>query len=108
MKPRWFQKRGNKVQTKPIISTAKVRGLIKKNGINYVDATRSFHSSIATGIHVWQLSDSIYFQAFGFNQSEKIQANLSKFIAVIEAEGFAVRATGGIHNTHEIVAKVGA
>lgn len=52
---------------KPVISTAKVRGLIKKNNIWYVDATRRLYPSSAAGLSVWQLCDNVYVRAFGKN-----------------------------------------
>lgn len=94
---------------RPIVSTAKVRGMIKKNGIKYVDATGRYHSSIYQGISVWQLCDSVYFRAFGFNDEATIAKNLEKFTEVLDAEGFAVEThDNGFITTYEIVAKVGA
>ena len=49
---------------KPVISTAKVRGIIKKNDIWYVDATRRLYGS-TSGLSVWQLGNSVYVRAFG-------------------------------------------
>ena len=77
----------------PVISTAKVRGLIKKNGINYVDATRRMYPSIARGVSVWQLSDSVLFQVYG-HSTENIEAIQKQFTDVLAAEGFAVKSFG--------------
>ena len=90
----------------PIVSTAKVRGMIKKNGISYVDGTRKWYPSIANGINVWQLCNSVYFRVYGFQETETIAKNLEKFISVLDAEGFTIKSSSS--NTYEIVAKVGA
>jgi hypothetical protein len=74
----------------PVISTAKVRGLIKKNGIGYVDATRRLYPSIAYGVSVWQLCDNVYFEVYGGFQKEKIQKTFQEFEAVLNKEGFGV------------------
>ena len=52
---------------RPVISTAKVRGLIKKNKISYVDAIGRLYPSIHSGLSVWQLCDKVYVRAFGKN-----------------------------------------
>jgi len=80
--------RGNK----PVISTAKVRGLIKKNGISYVDATRRNYPSIAYGVSVWQLCNSVLFKVYGYQYNEvERQEILKKFTEVLAQEGFAVK-----------------
>lgn len=73
----------------PVISTAKVRGLIKKNDINYVDATRRLYPSIARGISVWQLCDSILFQVYGKDIAQVNEIE-QKFANILAAEGLAV------------------
>ena len=79
----------------PVISTAKVRGLIKKNGIGYVDATRRFYPSIAYGVSVWQLCDNVYFEVYGGLKEEKIQKTFQEFEAVLNKEGFGVEKGSG-------------
>jgi hypothetical protein len=78
------------MRNRPVISTAKVRGLIKKNGINYVDATGRLYPSIHSGVSVWQLCDSIYFKVYGHGESARAQEILEKFTAVLAAEGLSV------------------
>lgn len=95
-------------RNKPIVSTAKVRGMIKKNGIGYVDASGKYYGAIYSGIHVWQLCDNVYFQVFGFRKSETIAKNLEKFTAVLEKEGFGIEKTNSASTTFKIVEKVGA
>jgi len=85
----------------PVVSTAKVRGLIKKNGINYVDATRRYHPTIAVGVNVWQLCDSVYFQVFGYGSESKENEIYQKFVGVLANEGLAVHK--GSHGVYEIV-----
>ena len=80
--------RGNR----PVISTAKVRGLIKKNGIGYVDAVRRNYPSIASGVSVWQLCDHVLFKVYGYDYNEvKRQEILEKFTEILAQEGFAVK-----------------
>jgi hypothetical protein len=79
----------------PVISTAKVRGLIKKNGIGYVDATRRLYPSIAYGVSVWQLCDNVYFEVYGGFQKEKIQKTFQEFEAALNKEGFGVEKGSG-------------
>lgn len=93
-------------RNRPVVSTAKVRGMIKKNDINYVDATRKYYPTIANGVHVWQLCDSVYFRVFGYGEDARIQNNLEKFIAILDAEGFTVKSSS--NNSYQIVAKIGA
>ena len=92
----------------PVISTAKVRGLIKKNGMSYVDATRRLYPTIATGISVWQLCDSIYFQVYGYCDGDKMQINFDKFASILDEAGFAIKEGRQLHDSHQIIAKVGA
>jgi hypothetical protein len=74
----------------PIISTAKVRGLIKKSGIDYVDATRALYGySYARGINVWQLCDSIYLRPYGSEEQQneyiaKLNVALAEFDLVVK------------------------
>lgn len=74
----------------PVISTAKVRGLIKKNNIGYVDATAKYYPFIAYGVNVWQLCDNVYFKVYGGYEEEKIQKTLQEFEAILNKEGFEV------------------
>lgn len=75
----------------PVISTAKVRGLIKKSGIDYVDATRALYGySYARGINVWQLCDSIYLRSYGSQEQQneyiaKLNVALAELGLVVEA-----------------------
>ena len=80
-------------KNRPVISTAKVRGMIKKNNIGYVDAVGKFYPSIHTGINVWQLCDDVYFRVYGFCKSETITENLEKFATVLNTEGFKYELT---------------
>lgn len=66
------------MRNRPVISTAKVRGIIKKSGIGYVDATRRYHPTIANGISVWQLGSSVYFKVFGHNSSEYLETFINQ------------------------------
>ena len=55
----------------PLISSAKVRGLIKKNGIRYVDSTEALYGwRSAAGINVWQLCDTIYLRPYGSDEKQ--------------------------------------
>ena len=91
----------------PVISTAKVRGLIKKNGISYVDATRRLYPSIAQGVSVWQLCDSVFFQVYGYS-IENIEATEKKFTDILAAEGFAVKSFGNSYDKSCEIVKAGA
>ena len=83
------------MRNRPVVSTAKVRGLIKKNGIGYVDATRRNYPSIAQGIPVWQLCSTVYFEVYGYHYNEvQRQEILNKFTEVLAVEGLAVKETG--------------
>jgi len=95
---------GNKIVWTPIVTTAKVRGIIKKNGIGYVDAVGSLYPSTHTGINVWQLCDNVYFKVYGFCQSERISKNLEQFAKALETEGLTYQqeSTG----SYKIVKKV--
>jgi len=91
------------MKNRPVVSTAKVRGLIKKNGIRYVDATGRNYPSIAQGISVWQLCSTVYFKVYGYHYNEeKRQATLEKFTEVLAKEGFAVKGNSS-DATFEIV-----
>ena len=84
------------MRNRPVVSTAKVRGLIKKSGIGYVDATRRLYPSIAQGISVWQLCSTVYFQVYGYHYSEvQRQEILKKFTEALAVEGLAVKESGG-------------
>jgi hypothetical protein len=77
---------GNKMNTNyPLISSAKVRGLMKKNGIDYVDADAALYSyqSVTTrGINVWQLGDSICLRPYGNDQERsEYVSNLEKALS---------------------------
>jgi hypothetical protein len=69
----------------PIISSSKVRAVIKKVGVPYVDATRALHGfKYARGINVWQLCDSIYLRPYGTDEERaeyiaKLDAALREF-----------------------------
>ena len=93
------------MKNNPVISTAKVRGIIKRNNIGYVDSTRRFYSKIANGINVWQLCDGIYAKVYGFQETERIEKNTHDFKIALEKEGFTISPTYG--DSYEIV-KVGA
>jgi hypothetical protein len=63
---------GNKMRSNnPLISSAKVRGLIKKNGIRYVDSTEALYGwRSAAGVNVWQLCDTIYLRPYGNDEQQ--------------------------------------
>jgi len=90
------------------VTTAKLRGLVKKLEIPYVDAIRANHRLIANGIHIWQLGSQICFKTF--NDSNEVY--LSKFISALDEIGLTVLETqtilGKIDGTYNIVPKVGA
>jgi len=89
------------MKNRPVVSTAKVRGLIKKNGIRYVDATGRNYPSIAVGISVWQLCSTVYFKVYGYHYNEvQRQEILERFTKALAIEGLAVKESGG---TFEIV-----
>ena len=89
------------MRNRPVVSTAKVRGLIKKNGIGYVDAVRRDFPSIAQGISVWQLCSTVYFKVYGYQYNEvQRQEILKKFTEALAVEGLAVKDRG---DTFEIV-----
>ena len=90
------------MRNRPVVSTAKVRGWIKKSGISYVDATRRNYPSIAKGVSVWQLSSSVYFRVYGCGEEEKRQEILDRFSKVIAEEGFVVKGNS-YDSTFEIV-----
>lgn len=81
---------------KPVISTAKVRSLIKKNGIGYVDATRRLYPAIARGVSVWQLCDSVLFKVYGKDVAQ-VNAIEEQFRNILAAEGLAVTKDGDIY-----------
>jgi hypothetical protein len=78
-------------RNRPVISSAKVRGLIKKNGINYVDRSASlYYYKFARGINVWQLCDTIYVRSFGSDEEQnsyiaKLNQALAEFNLVAAA-----------------------
>lgn len=87
------------MRNKPLISTAKVRGLIKKNDIWYVDATRRLYPSIASGLSVWQRCDNVYVRAFGPKwelHAETLKNALNEF-------GLTLQATYNTPDTFSIV-----
>lgn len=74
-----------------VISTAKVRGIVKKSGINYVDASAAYFGKIYQGITVWQFGSHIMIEPFGYNKDEVIAENLAKFIEAIAPFGLTVK-----------------
>lgn len=92
------------MRNNPVISTAKVRGLIKKNNISYVDATRRLYPSIATGLSVWQLCSNVYVRAFGKNWEDY----LAVLDNALKQQGFTlVNNSADRFDTFKIV-KIGA
>ena len=91
------------MRTTDLITTAKLRGMLKKLDIPYVDATRANYPSIANGIHIWQLSWSICFKTY--NDAEKVY--VGKFIEALNEIGLTVRQTltilGECTGTYDIV-----
>jgi len=83
------------MRNRPVVSTAKVRGLIKKNGIGYVDATRRNNPSIASGVSVWQLSSSVLFQVYSCESEEKRGEILQKFVIALASQGLSVKERSG-------------
>jgi hypothetical protein len=83
------------MRNKPVVSTAKVRGLIKKSGISYVDATRRYYPSIAQGVHVWQLSSSVLFQVYSYESEVKRGEILQKFVIALASQGLSVKERSG-------------
>lgn len=89
-------------RNRPVISSAKVRGLMKKNGIEYVDRTRALYGyTFARGINVWQLCDNIYIRPYGSNEQRdgyvaKLNEALAEFGLVAEGNSsdscFAIKA----------------
>jgi len=88
--------------TQPIVSTAKIRGAIKRNNIQYVDRIASMRPSTHQGITVWQLGSCVMIEAFGFNQEERIEANLNKFIEAIAPLGLTINKSTS--HAYEVVA----
>jgi hypothetical protein len=70
-------------RNRPVISSAKVRGLIKKNNIHYVDrCAATYGYSFARGINVWQLCDSIYLRPYGsIEEQDSYIAKLNEALA---------------------------
>ena len=83
------------MRNRPVVSTAKVRGLIKKSGISYVDATRRYYPSIAQGVHVWQLSSSVLFQVYSYESEEKRGEILQKFVIALASQGLSAKERSG-------------
>jgi hypothetical protein len=81
-------------RNRPVISSAKVRGLMKKNGIDYVDRTRATYGyAFAQGINVWQLCDTIHIRPYGSNEQRdayvaKLNEALAEFGLVAEGNSF--------------------
>jgi hypothetical protein len=70
-------------RNRPVISSAKVRGLIKKNDIHYVDrCAATYGYSFARGINVWQLCDTIYLRPYGsIEEQDSYIAKLNEALA---------------------------
>ena len=83
------------MRNKPVVPTAKVRGLIKKSVISYVDATRRYYPSIAQGVHVWQLSSSVLFQVYSYESEVKRGEILQKFVIALASQGLSVKERSG-------------
>jgi len=75
----------------PIVTTAKLRALAKKNGIRYVDATGRLYGSIHSGVSIFQQLDNVYVQGLGYNTQEKIDANIQQFNTALATLGFALQ-----------------
>ena len=96
------------LETLDIITTAKLRGIVKKLGINYVTYSASYFPAQCDGIHIWQLGNAIYFKTFKDN--DKIY--LSQFVSALNELGLTVNQMltilGEVKGTYRIVPKVGA
>ena len=78
----------------PVISTAKIRGLIKKNKIRYVDAIGRLNPSHQLGISVWQLCDRIYFSAYGRSRQKWEDEVFAEFVDVLTSQGLTYKQQG--------------
>ena len=89
-----------------LVTTAKLRALVKKLNIPYVDATASNFPRSARGIHIWQLGDSICFKTYN-----DVDRNYrGDFVFALEEMGLTVRQTitifGECTGTFNIVPKL--
>jgi hypothetical protein len=75
----------------PIVSSAKIRGIIKKNGIKYVPESSTRFGRIYEGITVWQFASHIMIQPFGYHKPEVIAENLAKFVEALAPYGLTVQ-----------------
>jgi hypothetical protein len=82
-------------RNRPVISSAKVRGLIKKNGIRYVDRSASvYYYKFARGINVWQLCDTIYVRPYGsIEEQDSYIAKLNEALAEFGLVAFGTSST---------------
>ena len=94
---RWgvIKMRGNN----PVISSAKVRGLIKKNGINYIDSTQALYGyRSARGINVWQLCDTIYLRPYGTDEEREMYVRkLNRVLAELGLQIVKVSDSSSMH-----------
>jgi hypothetical protein len=96
------------METLDIITTAKLRGIVKKLGINYVTDSASYFPAQCDGIHIWQLGNAIYFKTF--NDNDKMY--FTKFVSTLNELGLTVNQMltilGEVKGTYRIVPKAGA
>jgi len=89
----------------PIVTTAKLRALVKKNEIGYVDRTRRQISSMTNGVAISQLGSDIYVEGFGFNDQIVIAQNIAKFDEALASLGLTLTK---LNDSDYKVVKVGA
>jgi hypothetical protein len=96
------------LETLDIVTTAKLRGIVKKLGIKYVTDSASYFPAQCDGIHIWQNGNAIYFKTFKDN--DKIY--LSQFVSALNELGLTITQMltilGEVKGTYRIVPKVGA
>jgi hypothetical protein len=83
-------------RNRPVISSAKVRGLIKKNDIRYVDRCAATYGwRFARGINVWQLCDTIHVRPYGsIEEQDSYIAKLNDALAEFGLVVFGTSSTG--------------
>jgi len=87
------------------VTTQKIQGIAKRNGISLVDETRSYFGDIASGVRVTKRHDEIVVRFYGYKDTNRINELQAKFIELLNAEGFIAKDKSG-YTTRAITVEV--
>jgi len=87
------------------VTTQKIQGIAKRNGISLIDETRSRYADIASGVRVTNRFGEIVVRFYGYKDTNRINELQAKFIELLNAEGFIAKEKSG-YTTRAITVEV--